>query len=66
MHYSQNLIIYTVRKTTMCLKGALLGIITCLREFLFFSLAVHVKAVLFKTNQTWFDVNGDTISKNEF
>ena len=28
--------------------------------------SIHVKPGLFRTNQTWFDVNGGTISKNEF
>ena len=41
-------------------------VISCLREFLLFSQAVDVKPGLFRTNQTWFDVNGGTISKNEF
>ena len=34
--------------------------------FLLFSHAVDVNPGMFRTNQTWFDVNGGTISKNEF
>ena len=41
-------------------------VISCLREFLLFSKAVDVSPGMFRTNQTWFDVNGGTISKNEF
>ena len=41
-------------------------VISCLHEFLLFSQAVDVKPGLFRTNQTWFAVNGSTISKNEF
>ena len=41
-------------------------VISCLREFRLFSQAVDVKPGMFRTNQTWFDVNGGTISKNEF
>ena len=39
-------------------------VISCLCEFRLFSQAVDVKPGLFRTNQTWFDVNGGTISKN--
>ena len=41
-------------------------IISCLREFLLFLKAVDVNPGLFRTNQTWFDINGGMISKNEF
>ena len=41
-------------------------VISCLREFRLFSKAVDVNPGLFRTNQTWFDVNGGTISKSEF
>ena len=41
-------------------------VISCLREFLLFSKAVDVNPGLFRTNQTWFDISGGTISKNEF
>ena len=36
-------------------------VISCLRKFRLFSQAVDVKPGLFRTNQTWFDVNGGTV-----
>ena len=38
-------------------------VISCLREFLLFSKAVNVNPGLFRTNQTWFDINGGTIRR---